>query len=247
MNCNLTPHSLRWQHSWATGTVGSLLVVGVLAVSAAAAGPTPPAKAGNPVMQQHLVWKHPDVVPSASAGPLRRQQPLAAGFLAQWRAIVGPGMGEDAGIVRFVSQLAAQLKLTDEQYKTIQSDLNSLRSDVQPIVQQLKQERANLAKLWNANPLDESKILATSQKITQLQIEMHKKIQATTDALVATLTPEQQKQWQAWQKAAKERLQERQKQLQRIQTLRRGLAERGKTVPPAANSTPAAQPNTPSA
>lgn len=132
----------------------------------------------------------------------------------------GAGSGWDrAGLVqsptlpllRYMASQAAKLKLTDEQYSTVRSTYEELQEQLRPLLTQLQQEREALAELWRQPEVDEQAVLAATERVTKLALEVRNKVAAAQEKVEAVLTPEQKKELDALKLQQQER-QEAQKQ-----------------------------------
>lgn len=164
--------------SWAGGTP----------VAAAGAG------AGGGVAKVVQPWfAHPPFGPrfGGFAGPLGARPELGGKSAAQtWGLGLGPEL--QAGFA-YVSRLAAQLKLTDEQYQAIVDLRNRLAEELKPLREEITKTQRELAQLWREQNPDRDKVLELSQKLTQLRLDVRAKADAAAQELRALLTPEQQK------------------------------------------------------
>lgn len=151
----------------------------------------------------------------AAANPQIGPKPLALGD-HRVPALVPLGIGRAPSIsslplFRYMTSQAGRLKLTDQQYSALQSTYQQLQDELKPLITELQQAREELAKLWKESPVNEEAVLAATEKVTKLALEIRSKIAAAQEKIEASLTAEQKKeldtlkrQWQEKQKAQKQ-------------------------------------------
>jgi protein CpxP len=110
----------------------------------------------------------------------------AAGLTAA--AQMSPGERSDHS-GRILQRMTAELNLTDSQQTRIKTILDTEKAKIQPLRQQLRQNRS--AQTSNTGTFDEAQVRAYAVKQAQLRADLTVERERTKSQIYAVLTPEQ--------------------------------------------------------
>lgn len=114
-----------------------------------------------------------------------------------WGQAARPGRGEHG---MFGQRMAQQLGLTDAQQQQIKSIMETEKPKMQPLMQQLKQERQQMNMLTDSGNFDEAAVRAAASKQAQTETDLAVERARVKSQIFAVLTPDQRTKAQEMQK-----------------------------------------------
>ncbi len=121
---------------------------------------------------------------------------VAAGLAsAVAQAAQSTGHGRHGGWM--LQRMASELNLTDAQQAQIKNILQSEKSKIQPLRQQLRQNRLDQSSNMTGN-FDEAQVRAYANKQAQLVADLTVERERTKSQIFAVLTPDQRQKALAW-------------------------------------------------
>jgi len=125
-----------------------------------------------------------------------------AGLLTLWAAAVGFAQAKRAGHAHgmFGQRMAQQLGLTAAQQQQIKSILQAEKPKMQPLMQELKQERQQMNSLTESGNFDEAAVRAAATKQAQTETDLGVERARVKSQIFAVLTPDQRTKAQEMEK-----------------------------------------------
>jgi Spy/CpxP family protein refolding chaperone len=107
--------------------------------------------------------------------------------------------GHERGM--FGQRMAQQLGLTDAQQQQIKSILQAEKPKMQPLMQELKQERQQMNSLTDSGNFDEAAVRAAASKQAQTETDLAVERARVKSQIFAVLTPDQRTKAQEMEKS----------------------------------------------